>query len=147
MEDDFRWAPDYGRQVDKYYGAPTLCVPKPFSGSITEEITYRQHTMFSLLCFVLAALAQHLGERVIVETRHVLGRPTSRCWCSPHCTPRGTPICQRCWARSAAIASPMGSACANSDGPHSFEQEVNLEWITAAGEREVHNYPIDPTLH
>jgi len=30
MEDDFRWAPDYGRQVDKYYGAPTLCVPETF---------------------------------------------------------------------------------------------------------------------
>ena len=29
---------------------------------------------------------------------------------------------------------------------HVFEQEVNLEWITAAGEREVHNYPIGPTL-
>jgi hypothetical protein len=28
-----------------------------------------------------------------------------------------------------------------------FEQEVNLEWITAAGKREVHNYPIGPTLH
>jgi hypothetical protein len=30
MEDDFRWAPDYGRQVDKYYDAPTLCVPETF---------------------------------------------------------------------------------------------------------------------
>jgi len=23
MDDDFRWTPDYGRQVDKYYNAPT----------------------------------------------------------------------------------------------------------------------------
>jgi hypothetical protein len=73
MEDDFCWAPDYGRQVDKYYNAPALCVPGTFSASITEGITYRQHTMFSLLCLVLAALAQHLDERGIVEIRHVLG--------------------------------------------------------------------------
>ena len=23
MDEDFRWTPDYGRQVDKYYNAPT----------------------------------------------------------------------------------------------------------------------------
>jgi len=23
MGEDFRWTPDYGRQVDKYYNAPT----------------------------------------------------------------------------------------------------------------------------
>ncbi|WP_395707838.1 PRC-barrel domain-containing protein [Reyranella sp.] len=24
MDDDFHWTPDYGRRVDKYYGAPTF---------------------------------------------------------------------------------------------------------------------------
>jgi hypothetical protein len=23
MDEDFRWTPDYGRQVDKYYNAPS----------------------------------------------------------------------------------------------------------------------------
>lgn len=23
MDEDFQWTPDYGRQVDKYYNAPT----------------------------------------------------------------------------------------------------------------------------